>query len=103
VGALNRAFSAGTFLHGVLGRCPRLLLEPRRWRSHVGATAGTMTALCVSQTRYDTIVPGPWTGYHVWEVTATVLGFGLGILDVLMKVRPEKPKPSRCMNLSVDR
>ena len=36
-------------------------------------------------------------------VTSTILAFGLGILDVFTKVRPEKPNPSRCMNASVER
>jgi hypothetical protein len=36
-------------------------------------------------------------------VTSTILGFGLGILDVFTKVRPEKPNPSRCMKASVER
>ena len=41
--------------------------------------------------------------HHASVVTSTILAFGLGILDVFTKVRPEKPNPSRCMNASVER
>ena len=38
---------------------------------------------------------------HASEVTAT--NFGFGMREVFMKVRPEMPKPGRCMNFWVDR
>ena len=40
----------------------------------------------------------PHWEHHASVVTSTILGFGLGILDVFTKVRPEKPNCLKCIN-----
>ena len=40
---------------------------------------------------------------HAPEEDVAATNLNLGILDVFIKVRPEKPKPGRCINLWVER
>ena len=74
--------------------------ECARWRSSRIGLSRTVSRTCWGRFQWQARL---LSKNHASLVTSTILVFGLGILDVFTKVRPEKPNPSRCMNASVER